>query len=293
MFLKLANNAKSTLNGAIDSSQTTILVVDGSQFPNEYPYILTVWDEVRYPDPGDDSGMELVLVTRKAGNSLTVVRGYGGTGINSHEIGSRIALLLTKEYFKDSVYGSEANVLAHTSNADIHMLPSEKTKLSSIEAGANNYVLPVASPDMVGGIMVGNGLIIEGGILRTVAGENPDGDMKKEVYDTNNNGKVDVAEVAESVHWSNIESTPTSFTPSLHSSSHTTGADKIPVATTILDGLMSKEDKTKLDGIVTGEGPGGELTPEELINPPNDALVLVEWNGQIYKSKVGNIRRSE
>jgi len=45
------------------------------------------------------------------------------------------------------------------------------------------------------------------------------GDMTKAVYDTNDNGKVDVAEVAESalsVEWDAITSKPASFTPSAH-----------------------------------------------------------------------------
>lgn len=264
MFLKLENNAKSTLVSP-SGIGTTIQVLDGSRFPNEFPYVLTIWDSVVYPDPGDDSNMEQILVTGKSGNTLTVTRGYGGSGVKEHGIGSNVALLLTKAYFKDAIYGSETNFLAHVGNASIHMLPSEKTKLAGIEAGANNYVLPVASPDMVGGVMVGQGLAIEDGILRTIAGENPDGDMRKEVYDTNNNGKVDIAEVAELVHWNNVEAKPTAFTPSIHATSHTTGIDKIPNATTILDGLMSKEDKTKLDGIVGG-GAGGEITPEDLLS---------------------------
>lgn len=42
------------------------------------------------------------------------------------------------------------------------------------------------------------------------------GDMKKSVYDTTDNGKVDVAELAESVEWDNVENKPSSFPPSSH-----------------------------------------------------------------------------
>lgn len=45
------------------------------------------------------------------------------------------------------------------------------------------------------------------------------GDMTKAVYDTNNNGKVDVAEKADeadSVDWDNVQNKPESFTPSAH-----------------------------------------------------------------------------
>ena len=69
------------------------------------------------------------------------------------------------------------------------------------------------------------------------------GDMTKAVYDTNNNGKVDVAEVAENVHWVNIYDKPFTFPPSAHSHTDATTADS---------GFMSASDKTKLDGIAPG-----------------------------------------
>lgn len=43
------------------------------------------------------------------------------------------------------------------------------------------------------------------------------GDMLKSVYDTNNNGKVDVAEEAESVPWDGVTGKPSKFPPSNHS----------------------------------------------------------------------------
>jgi len=45
------------------------------------------------------------------------------------------------------------------------------------------------------------------------------GDMAKSSYDTDNDGKVDAAEIADAVPWSGITGKPTSFTPSSHSHS--------------------------------------------------------------------------
>lgn len=42
------------------------------------------------------------------------------------------------------------------------------------------------------------------------------GDMLKSVYDTNNDGKVDKAVVADSVAWTGISGKPTTFTPTTH-----------------------------------------------------------------------------
>ncbi|WP_249168669.1 hypothetical protein [Alkaliphilus sp. B6464] len=43
------------------------------------------------------------------------------------------------------------------------------------------------------------------------------GDMLKSIYDTNNDGKVDMAEVADKVPWGGITGKPSTFTPSTHS----------------------------------------------------------------------------
>jgi len=53
------------------------------------------------------------------------------------------------------------------------------------------------------------------------------GDKSKAVYDTSNNGKVDVAETAEAVPWTGVTGKPSSFPPSAHShpTSEVTGLD--------------------------------------------------------------------
>ena len=43
------------------------------------------------------------------------------------------------------------------------------------------------------------------------------GDMAKAVYDSDNDGKVDAAELADAVSWTGVTNKPTSFTPSAHS----------------------------------------------------------------------------
>ena len=64
------------------------------------------------------------------------------------------------------------------------------------------------------------------------------GDMLKSVYDTDNDGKVDVAETAESVAWSNVTGKPTAFTPS----SHTHTAADLPKASTSVQGIVQLID---------------------------------------------------
>ena len=69
------------------------------------------------------------------------------------------------------------------------------------------------------------------------------GDMLKSVYDTTNNGKVDLAELAEAVAWTGVNGKPSSFTPAAHThaTSEVTGLDtalaaKAPLASPALTG---------------------------------------------------------
>ena len=54
--------------------------------------------------------------------------------------------------------------------------------------------------------------------LRTSSGSGT-GDMVKTVYDTDNDGKVDVANLADSVPWTGVTDKPVTFTPTLHNHS--------------------------------------------------------------------------
>lgn len=49
------------------------------------------------------------------------------------------------------------------------------------------------------------------------------GDMLKSVYDTDNDGKVDAAEVADSTPWAGVTGKPSTFPPSAHKSTHASG----------------------------------------------------------------------
>lgn len=86
--------------------------------------------------------------------------GGGGGGGDSYTKAQTDALLKGKVDTKTGYGLSQENY----SNAD-------KTKLSGIEAGANNYSLPNASSDTLGGVKVGSGLSIDGsGVLSATGG---------------------------------------------------------------------------------------------------------------------------
>jgi peptidoglycan/xylan/chitin deacetylase (PgdA/CDA1 family) len=92
--------AKTTLNEALDSSETGIDVVDAGKFSSIFStissirsFVLTIWSST-YNKPSEDSGMEKVLVINISSNTLTVIRGWDGTTPSTHSSGDNIALFL-------------------------------------------------------------------------------------------------------------------------------------------------------------------------------------------------------
>lgn len=80
---QLANNASTTLNGAINNSTTSVVVTDGSVFPSSGNFRVLC-------------GTEIMLCTARSTNTLTVVRGQEGTTADSHSSTNNIELVYTK-----------------------------------------------------------------------------------------------------------------------------------------------------------------------------------------------------
>lgn len=76
------NDASTTLDGSVNNTVTTITVTDGSIFPADGDYRLLVEDEI-------------VLVTARSTDDLTVVRGVDGTTATSHADTTGIGTILT------------------------------------------------------------------------------------------------------------------------------------------------------------------------------------------------------
>ena len=122
------------------------------------------------------------------------------------------------------------------------MSASDKTKLDGIQTGANNYTLPKASTSTLGGIKVGNNLTIEN-----------DGTLN--AIDTNTTYSVMTGATSNADGESGLVPKPTSGNQNKYLKAD--GTWSTPTNTTYTnatqskDGLMSQEDKTKLDGIAT------------------------------------------
>lgn len=96
-FLQKKNNAQSTVAIQVNPSDLTVTVADGSKFPAVGDFMLTMWDKLNYPDPGDDANMEIVRATSRSGDVITISRYQEGTDFGSgvHLVGDAIESLIT------------------------------------------------------------------------------------------------------------------------------------------------------------------------------------------------------
>lgn len=94
---QFVNNAQTALDGGINASVTTITVTDGTVFPSDGDFRARIAES------------EVVLVTGRSGNDLTVVRGQDGTTAASHSTGASVDVPITanalKTYIDDAAGG--------------------------------------------------------------------------------------------------------------------------------------------------------------------------------------------
>jgi len=83
-YRSAGDSASTTLNGAVLIGATSWTVADGSVFPSEGDYYVA-------------RGAEIVLVTARSGNVLTVVRGQAGTAADAHDDGGSVTSIWTAD----------------------------------------------------------------------------------------------------------------------------------------------------------------------------------------------------
>lgn len=82
MAEQFSNNASSTLNGAIDNDDTSLVVTSASSFPTTGNFRIRIDDEI-------------MLVTAVSGTTFTVTRAVEGTSAASHSNGADVRHVLT------------------------------------------------------------------------------------------------------------------------------------------------------------------------------------------------------
>lgn len=93
----------STGYGAGDTS-VALTTGDGSRLPDSFPYPMTWWNATDYAAPADDPNREIVSVTNRSTDTLTVARAQEGTSASSKNTGGktyRMSLGITKAMWED------------------------------------------------------------------------------------------------------------------------------------------------------------------------------------------------
>ena len=168
-----------TVSTGYDASATSIILSTGhgDRLPNpavDGEFNLIWYDSTNSPNPADDSSVEIVRVTARSSDTLTVTRGAESTTPSAKST-------------SDSTYKMFLGVTAKTIT-DIPLIklddfgePDDNTDLDF--SVARHGLTPK-------GTNIGNYLKDDG----TWSSPSGSGDMTKAVYDTNDNSRVDISE---------------------------------------------------------------------------------------------------
>ena len=91
MATPVTNFGKATVSIGYDASATSIVLTTGhgSRLPSTFSYPLSWWNSTDYSDPADDPNKEIVIVTNRAGDTLTVTRGGESTTATTKNTGGK------------------------------------------------------------------------------------------------------------------------------------------------------------------------------------------------------------
>ena len=109
MAVPVTNFGLVTVSTTYGSGDTTIVLTTGhgSRLPattGGYRYPLTWWDSTNYPHPADDPNVEIVIVTNRSSDTLTVTRAQESTSASTKNTGGgavyRMSLGITKSLWE-------------------------------------------------------------------------------------------------------------------------------------------------------------------------------------------------
>jgi len=141
---RMENNGITTLSAGITAVVTTVTVADGSVFPATGDYRVIV-------------GTEIMLVTARSTNDLTVVRGVEGTTAAAQSSGDAIRMILTAgalNQWRDDITGGASDSYPHKFIAEGDTLTSSdftwvnQSTASAIDNPAGPIMMkaPIAAP---------------------------------------------------------------------------------------------------------------------------------------------------
>lgn len=142
------NFAYSTLAAGIAAGATSASTQsgDGAKFPSAVPYFATLWNVTDYASADLDPNREIIKVTARATDTLTIVRGQQGTTDGAHNTGGKSYAIM------QAVTATDLNDLVAKSGDDMSgvlgllggvKLPMTAIKTSAYTASAGDVVITV------------------------------------------------------------------------------------------------------------------------------------------------------
>jgi hypothetical protein len=155
------NFAKGTLSTGISAGATSIVLStgDGAKFPapaTDGAFNAVVWDSTTYPDPADDPNVEIVRVTARTSDTLTVTRAQESTTAAAHNTAGKTYKM----------------VLGPTAKTIDDLLGSISVQTVSGTLNGSNAAFTVPSSFTGKSIIALNGMILVEDADYTVAGTN-------------------------------------------------------------------------------------------------------------------------
>jgi len=141
MTEQFANNASTTLNGAITNSATSIAVTNGTPFSQSGTFRVIV-----------DS--EIMLVNSISGNTLSVTRGQEGTTAVSHLSGATITQIVTAGAIAQLKTDLTTTGVMHSGSGNPNTTPSF---VQGVNAGGNGSLV---KPTTAASVTAGNLLVV-------------------------------------------------------------------------------------------------------------------------------------
>lgn len=146
----LKNNVSGVLSGNINNTATTINLVDASNFPaptgGDY-FLATL---IGLNGSGQESSWEIVRVTARASNTLTVVRGQESTTAASWNSGTTIQMRLTA-----GAIATQDELDAHTGDSSAHGVTGDVVGTTDAQTLENKTLTTPVLSATVSGITAG------------------------------------------------------------------------------------------------------------------------------------------
>jgi hypothetical protein len=156
------NFAKGTVSQGYDDIATSIVLVtgDGTRFPS-VPFNATWWNSTDFPDPSDDPFVEVVRVTAKSTDTLTITRAHENTAALEHQIEGKVYKLvagLTAKVINDEMLpvSRVADEYAVDLPASLNVEAADSVNLNGVSGGvraqsqAGGVVMEVAANGTAG-----------------------------------------------------------------------------------------------------------------------------------------------